>query len=201
MSKPVTIRPWLGVGIYAAASLASIAALGSVVATGDWELVARVAPVPIALLGVGAVTLVTPAVVFHDDEVEVRNPLRTTVVPYGRVNEVSTHRGFTLVTEEGPVSAWAAPPPDRLSAERREPSAELRRDPRVRRDASGRVASSAAPGSPSGDAALTLADRLRRRSATGRDAAPIERRWNLCNLALLVITLGAATTLAVVSLG
>lgn len=206
MGKPVVIRPWLGVALFAVVVVVCLLAGAPLAASGRWGVLAAIAPVPLAMLGVGYVVLLAPAVVFDERVVELRNPLRTVRIPYDRVQSSSTRRGFTVITADGRFSAWAAPPPDRLGAERMGEGRDRRlRDPRVQRDADGGLRASAAPGSPSGDAAITLADRLRqaeRSAAHGSGAstvpdARVERRWNVANLAVLAVTLAAAIALAV----
>ncbi|MGO2112402.1 MAG: hypothetical protein ACTH31_12385 [Pseudoclavibacter sp.] len=199
MSARVVLRPRFGLVVYAIVAIACLLALVPLAVMGSWGDLAAVAPIPLVVLGVGYVVFVAPAVAFDDRAVDVRNPLRTITVPYGRITGSTTRRGFTLVTDDGAVSAWAAPPPDRLTAERIEPTTELRRDPRVRRDDDGRVAVSAAPGSPSGDAAVTLADRLRGDSLGDGPDAPITRAWNVANIAVMGAAIVAAVACAVLA--
>lgn len=206
MRKPVVIRPWLGVALFAGVVLACASAGLPLAVAGRWSTLGAIAPIPLAMLGVGYVVLLAPAVVFADEAVELRNPLRTVRIPYDRVRSSSTRRGFTLETSDGRFSAWAAPPPDRLGADRLgDPRDRRLRDPRLHRDGSGEVRASAAPGSPSGDAAITLADRLGRagrRPPHGAETdAPVERRWNVTNIAVLAASLAAAIALAAANSG
>lgn len=57
-----------------------------------------------------------PAVTVDDVGVEVRNVLRTVHVPWAALQGVATQYALTLVTEQGPVKAWAAPAPGAMSA-------------------------------------------------------------------------------------
>lgn len=194
MTPRTVIRPRLSAVVYALVALACVAAIVSVFVSGSLRVAGSVLPVPILLLGVGYVTLVAPSVVFDADAVEVHGPLRTVRVPYGRVTDARSTHGFALVTNEGVVSAWAAPPPDRIATQRIVPSDAMRHDPRVRRDEEGgTLAASDAPGTPSGDAMVTLAHRLGEHD--GPDG-PIARRWNGANLAVLAVSLVLAGTAA-----
>lgn len=211
MSAPIVLRPRFGLFVFGVVAVVCLLAVVPLVVAAQWHTLALIAPFPVVLLGLGYVVLVAPAVVFYDHAVEIRNPLRSTRLPYACVRDSSTNRGFSLVTDEGTFSAWAAPPPDRLSSERREVTSELKRDPRVsRRD--GSVASSAAPGTPSGDAAVTLADRLRRQSPVADSAhepaagvasasvpdARVTRSWNVTNIAVVTVSIAAALALALI---
>lgn len=189
MSSRTVIRPRLSVIVYAVVALASVAAFVSLLVSGAGREAAAVVPIPAVLLGLGWVTLVTPCVVFDDDAIEVRNPLRTIRVPYGRVRESRTQYGFALVTDDGVVQAWAAPRPDIRSAMRLEPDPRIGRDPRVARDARDSLSRAAVPGSPSGDALVNLADRVSRHEDTGE---PVTRRWNAANLVVLTVAIAVA---------
>ena len=198
MTSRTVIRPRLSAVVYVLIVIACLAAFISLLASGTVGAASAVLPIPLLLLGVGYVTLLAPTVVFEADAVEVRNPLRTIRVPYGRVEEARTKHGFTLQTDDGPVSAWAAPPPDRLTAQRIVPTEQLRRDPRVRRDERGDITAGDAPGSPSGDAMTTLAHRLAEPSRSSDGT--VERRWNRVNLTVLAVAVVAAVGLALTGL-
>lgn len=200
MSSPVVIRPRLGALVYLGVAAMCAVAFASLAVSGNWGSMLAVAPLPVALLGVGYVTLLAPSVVFDGDAVELRNPLRTTRVPYSAIESWDTHRSFSVTTDAGTFSAWAAPPPDRLGAERTSPLDEGMRDPRLRREADGALRTSAAPGSPSGDAALTLEHRLReggRRGTMAGAERAVKRTWNLANIAILLGSVVAAVALAI----
>jgi hypothetical protein len=52
-----------------------------------------------------------PAVILTDTAVELRNPARTVVVPWGALVHVDTKYALKLVTADGGYTAWAAPAP------------------------------------------------------------------------------------------
>lgn len=190
MTTRTVIRPRLSAVVYVLVALACVVAVVSLIVSGSLDAAGSVLPIPVLLVGVGYVTLLAPSVAFDAEAVEVRGPLRTTRVPYGRITDARTTHGFALVTDEGVVSAWAAPPPDRIATQRIVPSEAMRRDPRVRRDEGGdSLAASDAPGTPSGDAMTTLAHRLAEHDPSN-DA--ITRSWNIVNITVLVASLFVA---------
>lgn len=192
-SARIVLRARLSLGLYLAVTAIVLAALVPLLLRGEWRAVAAVAPIPVLAAGFGWVLLAAPRLEFGADAVLVRNPLRSHLVPYARIRQAHTRRGFALDTDSGRVQAWAAPPPGRLQAERVLPDAALRRDPRIRRDADGSVAVSDAPGTPSGDAALTLAERLRSGARAGAEAPPpVEHRWLLADIMILVLSTAVA---------
>ena len=161
---------------------------------------AQILPIPLVALVLGWVLLGWPAVVFGADEVEVRNPFVTIHVPLAQIETAETKHGFTIRTREGDrIQAWAAPPADRIGAWRAGDGA-AGDDPRLARlpDETGRatIRTSQAPGSPSGDSALILEHQRRRADRGEGSPAPVRRRWNALNLALV-----AALPIALLAIG
>jgi len=62
-----------------------------------------------------------PAVVVSEHGVTLRNPLRTTLVPWASLVTVETKYALTLVTASGRYSAWSAPAPGLFSVQRAQP--------------------------------------------------------------------------------
>ena len=59
-----------------------------------------------------------PAVVIGDDGVVLRNPVRTTSVPWGALATVDTKYALTLITPRGKYTSWAAPAPGMFGVHR-----------------------------------------------------------------------------------
>ena len=197
MREATLIRPRLGLVAYVAVLVVCAIAVVAAVATGvDGRRIAAMLPLPLALAGLGWVTLAAPYVRVDAQAVTIANPFRTIRVPIARIESFDTHGGFRVVTSEGRFGAWAAPSPDRLWSERVKP-----RDLVSMRFAGETVAhadnvrTSALPGSASGDAAESV-----RRAAAGADVddiargadQAIARRVNVANIAVLALSLVAA---------
>ncbi|WP_146077798.1 hypothetical protein [Pseudoclavibacter sp. AY1F1] len=192
MSERTVLRPRMGLVVYGViAAMALVAVISVILTPGAGRHLLSVLPLPILALGVGWITLVSPSVVFTETALEVNNPLKKTVVPYGQIELVETTRGFTVTTPEGKVSAWAAPPPDRLSAERMDPRDPLLwKDPRRLTDESQSIRTSAAPGTYSGDAAVNLTHRrAQQQREAGVPLGPVVRTQNVANTVVLIATL------------
>lgn len=196
MSKPTTLRPSFSLGLYVVvAAMSVIALLGCLVVPEARASFMKVAPIPILLIGCGWVLLAAPKLVISSEAVTAHNPLVTIRVPLGRIEGVETRHGFVMHTSEGKVQAWAAPPPDRLRSMRHLEQKITRSDgfadPRIARDRFGQLRSSAAPGTLTGDAAMTVAHH-----DAPSSTATITRRANAANLAVLATTaLGVILTL------
>lgn len=196
MSKPTTLRPSFSLVLYVVVAVMSVIALAyCLVIPEARDSFAKVAPIPLLMLGCGWVLLAAPKLVISSEAVTVHNPLVTTRVPLGRIDEIETRHGFVMHTSEGKVQAWAAPPPDRLRSMRHFEQKLTRgdgfQDPRIARDKFGQLPSSAAPGTLSGDAAITV-----RHHAADASTEPITRRVNVVNIVVLVVTaVGIALTL------
>jgi hypothetical protein len=71
-----------------------------------------------ALSGIIWVFLVSPKVVFTTEGVAIHNPFTTVVIGWLSSIEFTTRYSFTVITESGKFSAWAAPAPSSLNARR-----------------------------------------------------------------------------------
>lgn len=197
------LRPALGRIAYVVVMAMCALAIGSLLLSPAADRVASIAALPVALAGIGWVTLMAPCIVIAPDGIEIRNPLRTIRVGHGAVRDIATRHGFTVVTDEGDFQAWGAPAPGRLGSLgdllSRDPAARgadpALRDPRIKRDADA-VRSSAMPGTLSGDAAMTLAHHAAEADAAQAADARVEREWNRVNLIVLAVSIAAAAMLA-----
>jgi hypothetical protein len=141
-----------------------------------------------------------PAVVVDDQGVEVRNVLRTVVVPWDAIEYVDTRYTLTVHTADRAVAAWAAPAPGRMQvvAASREDTQHLPRSTYagdlIR---PGDLASTA-----SGQAASYIRRELERRAEDGpapastlAGAATVTERWHVVPAAGVVLLAVAAVTL------
>jgi hypothetical protein len=135
-----------------------------------------------------------PRVNVRVDAVEVVNPLRTIVVPWAALIDVSTKFSLTLVTPKGTFSAWAAPGPGRHSTLHATPP-ELKGVPRSAFDAAGSIQIGDLPISSSGAAGdlvrrhwqeLIESEELELGAA---DTTPVDVRWDRTALGVLAACL------------
>jgi len=151
----------------------------------------------LALLGWAG--LWRPCVRVGDAGVTLRNVTHEVVVPWEALIHVDTRYALTLHTATGKFTAWAAPAPGlvgSLTARRRHGDREAR--------ASGEALRAGdLIGTESGDAALIVRERWRRRLDAGAvvtgvaDTVQVARRWDLPVLGgLVILTLATVGTLA-----
>lgn len=200
MSKPTVIRPMFGVGLWCAVAAMSAIAIGSLLFAEDpLRRAGAILVLPILCLGLGWVLLVAPKVTMDDEAITIDNPLRRVRVPRGRVEGIETHRGFRVVTDEGKIDAWAAPSPSRLDAVRIAGSRgaeSLMKDPRVHRELDGGLRTSSAPGTLSGDAAMSARHHGHLDASEAEPRRAIERSWIWPNVALAIASPLAALAAA-----
>ena len=102
MSKPTTLRPSFSLVLYVVVAVMSVIALAyCLVIPEARDSFAKVAPIPLLMLGCGWVLLAAPKLVISSEAVTVHNPLVTTRVPLGRIDEIETRHGFVMHTSEG----------------------------------------------------------------------------------------------------
>ncbi|GEK78930.1 PH domain-containing protein [Agrococcus baldri] len=127
------------------------------------------------------VAMWAPALLVDDRGSEIRNPIRTTFVPWDALIHVDTKYSLTLYTPGRSWPVWCAPQASALVARRKAKRIREDRDPRDPRnplDAGVRIGD--LPGTESGDAAALVRDRWER-SKRGADAdgvpVPVTLHW------------------------
>lgn len=177
-------------------------AVGSVV-SWVWLVVAAAALVDVAVRGrdrasaIAAAVLLLgcglayalglrPRVAAEETALVVRNPFRTTRLPWGRIREIRSGRALTVTWDGGEVEAWAVQSSARSAAraERAKP------DPRL----PGKLAAQVAGRTPVDFAAEQLAE-VRARSAGDGEVAVT---WSWPALAAVLAPLAALAVLLVV---
>nr|WP_281362163.1 PH domain-containing protein [Cellulomonas humilata] len=139
-----------------------------------------------------------PAVVVSDGGVLVRNPLRSTHVPWPTYLGLTVQWSLVVHTTDGDVTAWAAPRSSGTAARmRRSHDDEVVATPTK----DGRLPATAE------DVAAAIGDRHRalvdagylRDAEQAREAAGIrpERHWHVATIAALVLLVGAAVAVLV----
>ncbi|MBT1002886.1 PH domain-containing protein [Paenarthrobacter sp. DKR-5] len=144
-----------------------------------------------------------PAVIVAEQDVVLRNPLRTISVPWAALVTVDTKHALTLVTPGRRYVAWAAPAPGILGtmSARRE---NLRNLPETTYGPARSVRPGDLSHTDSGQAARLVRDRWERKSADGSllageaETTPVHVRWNWLQIAAGVVL--AAASAAVVYL-
>lgn len=110
--RPLIFRPSSGVIVTVLVWVVAAVIIGSLVAVGSgpgaelWPI----APVAVAVAWLTWVLLWWPRVRLAGEGIEVRNPFRTTRIPWTDLDEVDARGTLVLSTPAGPVKAWAAPP-------------------------------------------------------------------------------------------
>lgn len=144
-----------------------------------------------------------PAVIVAEQDVVLRNPLRTISVPWAALVTVDTKHALTLVTPGRRYVAWAAPAPGILGtmSARRE---NLRNLPETTYGPARSVRPGDLSHTDSGQAARLVRDRWERKSADGSllageaESTPVHVRWNWLQIAAGIVL--AAASAAVVYL-
>ncbi len=158
----------------------------SLVAWGHVDVLLRATPA-LAFVAFGTFVLFwAPLVRLTPNDLEVVNPLRTHTLPWGAIRDVTARFTLTLVTDAGPVTAWASPAES--------PWASLGR---FRRDPLGRP--SLGPEDPSrlprdmGGLAPVL---VQRQWEAHRDTAPGEPAvsWHVATIVALAVLLALTVT-------
>lgn len=144
---------WLYLGV---AAVSVIAVIGVLIPEGTRHYLPQLAPIPIALVLGGWVVLGWPHLLVDAHRASARNPFQTIDIPLEEIVGESTRRGLTIETTAGPVRVWAAPPPDRLAAERFHGLGRQSADTRVT-GGHDELATSRIPGFPAGDGAAVIA--------------------------------------------
>ena len=177
---------------------AGVVALGAVVAVGvqdGLDEVVRALPLAGAVvLGVWALFW-RPAVVVSDGGVLVRNPLRSTHVPWPTYRGLTVQWSLVLHTTDGDVTAWAAP---RSSGT----AARMHRSTGSSDDAAVTATKDARLPGTAEDVAAAIGDRHRALAEAGflRDAEQArttggirpERHWHVATIAALLVLVGTA---------
>ncbi len=93
-------------------------ALGSILLAADPAALLWALPWPVLGASVTWALMWRPRVVIDHDGVEVVNPFRTSLVPWGAIRRIDTKWALELTLERGRVTAWAAPAPSRYGVAR-----------------------------------------------------------------------------------
>lgn len=192
MRSRVVFRPWTGIALTVLVWAVVVVSLAGLAIAGDIESLRRFGPAFVAL---GAVTwslFWLPAVRVDDAGVVVQNPLRTTAVPWSRIDGLETRFGLKLVLRpSGTVSAWGAP-----AASRRQ-SAALLRQSRATASRSANEALEREAMFAEGEAAMYIRRELTRRERTGElgPEADVVRTPNIPVAVGLAVVLVAAVAL------
>lgn len=185
MSSPIVFRPWTGIAVTVLVGVVVVVSLAGLALAGDLESLRRFGPAFVALALATAALFWWPAVIVGD-EITVRNPFRTIVVPWNAVDGIETRFGLKLLLiPSGSVAAWAAPAPSRRT------SAMLLR--RAKETSSSRASEALMrEGRERGDgeAATYIRRELPKRSAGA--TGTVIRRWNVPVIAVLAVAAGAA---------
>ena len=191
MTSPIVFRLWTGVAVTVLVGAVVVLSLVGLAAAGDVESLRRFGPAFVALEVVTAALFWWPAVIVGDDAVKIRNPFRTTVVPWEAIDAMETRVGLRLVLRpNGSVSAWAAPPPARRSSATvlrySLATASKRANDALQREARGRV---------DGQAGTLIRRELARRERLAHGAGPtaaVIRRPNFTAIVIVAVTVVAA---------
>jgi hypothetical protein len=108
--KPVTLRAPSSIALFVAVVVVSVVLVGDAILRGRWDVAA--ASVPAVGLGLWAasVLFLTPGVRLSEHGVTVMNVLRTTVVPWAHVEEITTRFQVVVTTRDGlRIRCWGAP--------------------------------------------------------------------------------------------
>jgi hypothetical protein len=108
--KPVTLRAPSSIALFVAVVVVSMVLVGDAILRGRWDV--AVASVPAVGLGLWAasVLFLTPGVRLSERGVTVMNVLRTTVVPWADVEEITTRFQVVVTTRDGlRIRCWGAP--------------------------------------------------------------------------------------------
>lgn len=111
--KPLVLRPSSGIYVTVAIWVVGVVIVGTLVFVGDgpgselWPI----APTIGAVAWITWVLLWWPCVRIAGEGVEVRNPLRTTRIPWSAISDLDSRGTLVITTPAGRVKAWAAPPP------------------------------------------------------------------------------------------
>jgi hypothetical protein len=118
--KPVTLRAPSSIALFVAVCVVSVVLVGDAILRGRWDV--AVASVPAVGLGLWAATVLflTPGVRLSAHGVTVMNVLRTTVVPWADVEEITTRFQVVVTTRNGlRIRCWGAPTSARTRVEHR----------------------------------------------------------------------------------
>lgn len=175
-SRTITFRANSSGLVFAAVVVACAVLLGDAGARQRWDVVAAASPAAVLVLWAAWLVYLRPCLRVGDDGLTVVNILRTTVVPWDQVDEVTTRFQTVVVLVSGErLRCWGAPTAARPARPGRANSRALAPDGRT-------------PGSP----VQALVDS--RLARTGRPVGPsgaVLRRWD-------TVPIGAGLALALV---
>jgi hypothetical protein len=139
-----------------------------------------------------------PKVTIGQDGLDIRNVLASHQVPWAAITRIDTKWALTLYTDQGKVTAFAAPAPGSLRPLRNSSPGDVKHLPESSFDALGSVRPGDLPGTASGDLAWVVRERwekVRDTVPTGKASGQrASRRW-LTRLLVAWSVLAALTAL------
>ncbi|MBG6057303.1 hypothetical protein RCH16_000495 [Cryobacterium sp. MP_M5] len=174
--RAITFRANSSVLVFAAVVVACAVLLGDAGARQRWDVVAAALPAAVLVLWAAWLVFLRPCLRVGEDGLTVVNIVRTTVVPWDQVDEVTTRFQTVVILVSGErLRCWGAPTAARPARPGRRNDAALGPDGRM-------------PGSP----VQTLVEsRLARAGRPAGPAGAVLRRWN-------IVPIGAGLALALV---
>jgi len=191
MTTPIVFRPWTGIALTVVIWGVVAVSLGSLALAGDIDSLRRFGPAFVALAALTWLLFWWPSVTLSAETVTVRNPLRTTVVPWAAIEGIETRFGLRIALRPaGVVAAWAAPAGSRRAGARL-----LRRAVDTSATGASEALVREARLQGEGEAPMAIRQELARRDRTGVAATgstDVSRTLNVPVIVLLVVVLVAA---------
>ncbi|CAN5322413.1 hypothetical protein BH11ACT5_BH11ACT5_13310 [soil metagenome] len=191
MTTPIVFRPWTGIALTVVIWGVVAVGLVSLAVAGDVESLRRFGPSFVALAVLTWLMFWWPSVTLSAESVTVRNPLRTTVVPWAAIERIETRFGLRIeLRPAGIVAAWAAP-----AGSRRAGAKLLRRAVDTSATGASESLVREARLQGEGEAPTAIRQELARRERTGvasTGSTDISRRFNIPVIIALVVVLIAA---------
>ncbi len=195
MTTPIVFRPWTGIALTVVIWGVVAVGLGSLALAGDIESLRRFGPAFAALAVLTWLIFWWPSVTLSAETVTVRNPLRTTVVPWAAIEGIETRFGLRIeLRPAGIVAAWAAPAGSRRAGARL-----LRRAVDTSATGASETLVREARLQGEGEAPTAIRQELARRERTGTavtGSTEVTRTFNIPVIVLLAAVLLAAVAFA-----
>lgn len=113
MAASEELRSPFGRLLTVSSTVVALGVLALLVREGSWQQVLGFGALPLLFAAIVWATFDRPCVRVSDGGIEIRNVLRTVLVPWPAVIDIDLRWGLRLVTRLGTYSAWSVPPPGR----------------------------------------------------------------------------------------